>query len=96
MALLIVIFVSIHLLELAGYIIYVQDKKNNKMENMISDQEVYMEQISGIIRNGRHRLDELDQIGAFKSDDELGIFFNNLKAIQEVLDGFVRTRTNAK
>lgn len=96
MVLVIVIFFFVHLLELAGYIIYIQDKKNNKIENMLAEQDVYIEQISDVVRMSKQRLEELDQIGAFKSDDELGVFFNNLKAIQKILNGFARTKGNAK
>lgn len=88
MALLIIVFISIHLLELAGYLIYVQSKKNDKLEKMVTEQDSFIDSLSSIIRTSRHRLDELDSIGAFRSDDELGVFFSNLRNIQEILDGF--------
>lgn len=92
MALLITIFIAIHLLELAGYLIYVQYRKNEKLERIVNDQEGFISNVTQIVRAGRVRLDELDQLGAFRSDDELGVFFSNLKNIQDVLDNFTSQR----
>lgn len=94
MALLITIFISIHLLELAAYLIYVQSKKNDKYEKILAEQDMFVNNISSVIRAGKSRLDDLDQLGAFRSDDELGVFFQNLKAIQDLLDKFISQKEN--
>lgn len=85
----IIIFIVIHLLELAGYLIYAQNKKNQQLITLISEQELYISKISEVVKLSKDKLEELDAIGAFRSDDELGVFFNNLKVIQGILNEFI-------
>ena len=39
------------------------------------------------------RLKEIDERGAFKSDDEIGYFFTNVQAIQQILDEFAKQKS---
>ncbi len=71
-----------------GYIIYNLYSKNVKLEQMVLEREKTLETLSDIINESDRVLKELDKIGAFKSDDEIGFFFNNVKAIQETLNEF--------
>ena len=71
-----------------GYIIYNLYSKNVKLEQMVLERERTLETLSDIINESDRVLKELDKIGAFKSDDEIGFFFNNVKAIQETLNEF--------
>ena len=71
-----------------GYIIYNLYSKNVKLEQMVLERERTLETLSDIINESDRVLKELDKIGAFKSDDEIGFFFNNVKAIQETLNDF--------
>ena len=85
--------VLIHLVELVilgGYLI---NKKNNKIENIINDQQQYIDAISIVINNSSNTIKELDSRGAFEADDEVGTFFRSLKEIQDILDQF-NTRKN--
>lgn len=71
-----------------GYIIYNLYSKNVKLEQMVLERERTLETLSDIINESDRVLKELDKLGAFKSDDEIGFFFNNVKAIQETLNEF--------
>ena len=85
--------ISIHLLELlliGGYLLI---RKNNTLEKVVSDQQQYIDAISIIIEDSSNTIQQLDNRGAFESDDEVGIFFRNIKEIQNVLDQF-NTRRN--
>lgn len=56
-------------------------KKNETLEDFIATQ-------SDIIEQSRKRLDEIDDKGFFRSDDEIGWFFSQVKEIQENLNNF--------
>ncbi len=59
-----------------GYIIYNLYSKNVKLEEMVLERERTLETLSDIINESDRVLKELDKLGAFKSDDEIGFFFN--------------------
>ena len=59
--------------------------KNEKAEDIIVSQQKYISSISEIIKNSEKRLREIDEKEVFKSDDEIGWFFNEIKKIQNIL-----------
>jgi predicted PurR-regulated permease PerM len=59
--------------------------KNEQAEDMIVSQQKYISLISEIIKNSEKRLKEIDEKEVFKSDDEIGWFFNEIKKIQNIL-----------
>ena len=70
-------------------------KKNEKQEDIISNQETilagymeYLSKISGIIELSDKKLKEIDHKGSFESDDEIGFFFQSVKQLQEALNAF--------
>lgn len=63
-------------------------KKVEKYEDTVKDQQTYIESISSIIEDSSNRLREIDEKGIFRSDDEVGFFFENLKIIQDALDRY--------
>ena len=71
-----------------GYATWNTLRKLEKYEDIIQDQQKYVENISSIIEDSTKRLQEIDEKGIFRSDDEVGFFFENLKAIQDVLDAY--------
>lgn len=82
-------------LVIAVYVIYNLLHKNEKQEDIIVSQNLYMEgqnlyidKISTIVETSHNKLEELDTLGAFKSDDEVGLFFAALKEVQKLLDNF--------
>jgi hypothetical protein len=80
--------VIIHLIELAiiGSVLLI--RRNNVLEKTVAKQQDYIDAISIIIANSDAKLKELDTLGAFEADDEVGTFFRNLKEIQEIISDF--------
>lgn len=62
--------------------------KNEKAEDIIVSQQKYISTISEIINNSEKRLREIDEKEVFKSDDEIGWFFNEIKKIQNILSQY--------
>ena len=80
--------IVIHLIELVLFGGYLLIRKNNQLEKVIADQQQYIDAITVIINDSSETIKQLDNRGAFESDDEVGTFFRNLKEIQNVLDQF--------
>ena len=62
--------------------------KNEKAEDIIISQQKYISSISEIIKNSEKKLKEIDEKEVFKSDDEIGWFFNEIKKIQNILSQY--------
>jgi len=62
--------------------------KNEKSEDIIISQQKYISLISEVIKNSEKRLQEIDEKEIFKSDDEIGWFFNEVKKIQNILSQY--------
>lgn len=62
--------------------------KNEQTEDIIVSQQKYISSISEIIKNSEKRLQEIDEKEIFKSDDEIGWFFNEVKKIQNILSQY--------
>ena len=80
--------ISLWVLTIIGYIIYNLYTKNVKLEEMVVERDRTLQTLSDIINESDRVLKEIDKLGAFKSDDEIGFFFNSVKAIQETLNEF--------
>ena len=63
-------------------------RKNEKAEDIINSYQEYISNITEQIKFSEKRLNEIDERGIFKSDDEIGWFFNEIKKIQEYLSRF--------
>lgn len=80
--------IVVHLIEVALIGGYLLVRKNNQLEKVIADQQQYIDAVGVIINDSSETIKQLDNRGAFESDDEVGTFFRNLKEIQVVLDQF--------
>ena len=49
----------------------------------------YLNKISDTIELAENKMNEVDAKGSFKSDDEIGFFFEQIKTIQTALNSFV-------
>ena len=78
----------IHVVELAviGGILLI--RRNNALEKAVIQQQQHLDAISIVIQNSQQKLEELDAMGAFRSDDEVGTFFKNLREIQTTISQF--------
>lgn len=85
-------FLLIEAVIFMGVIIWRMLKKTEKQEAIILNQEVFIDNLKTVIEASNSRLKEIDENGAFKSDDEIGWFFENVKDIQTALNDFNKNR----
>tara|TARA_B110000914_G_scaffold6651_1_gene5611 strand:+ start:258 stop:533 length:276 start_codon:yes stop_codon:yes gene_type:complete len=71
-----------------GYTTFNLLRKNEKAEDIITSQSTFVDNLSEQIEVSQKHLDEIDQKGTFKGDDEIGWFFNEIKIIQNELSRF--------
>ena len=62
--------------------------KNEKAEDIIVSYQEFINNLSEEINKSDKRLEQIDQRGIFKSDDEIGWFFNEVKKIKRNLAKF--------
>ena len=63
-------------------------RKNEKQEDILVGYLQYLDKISQIIEFIDTKLKDIDHKGSFKSDDEIGFFFEEIQNIQKVLNEF--------
>ena len=80
--------IIIHVIELIGVGVFILIRRNNALEKAVEQQRQYIDAIGIIINNSNEKLKELDALGAFQTDDEVGTFFQNLKEIQTIINDF--------
>ena len=80
--------IIIHLVEIAAIGAILLIRRNNALEKAVIQQREYIDAISIIINNSDQKLKELDTLGAFQTDDEVGTFFQNLREIQTIINDF--------
>ena len=81
--------ITLSLLLVVGvFIIWNLNNKVVRQEGVIDYQVDYLRRISYIIQESKMYIDKLDERGIFRSDDEVGVFFNFMKEIQEDINAF--------
>ena len=76
---------------LCGTLMYVTRnllRKNEIAEDIILGYLGYLERFSQVIELTDEKLKKLDYKGSFKSDDEIGFFFNQVMELQKILNEF--------
>jgi hypothetical protein len=63
-------------------------RKNEIAEDIILGYLGYLERFSQVIELTDEKLKKLDYKGSFKSDDEIGFFFNQVVELQKILNEF--------
>lgn len=63
-------------------------RKVEKYEDLAKHYAKLFVQIKQAINHSNDLLDEIDKRGTFKSDDEIGWFFDQIKHMQEVFNNF--------
>ena len=71
-----------------GYTTFNLLKKNEKQEDILIGYMSYLNKVSDIIEISDKKLKEIDARESFKSDDEVGFFFESVKQIQSILNQF--------
>ena len=80
--------IGIHVVELIVIGAFLLIRRNSALEKAVEQQRQYIDAISIIINNSNEKLKELDALGAFQTDDEVGTFFQNLREIQTIINDF--------
>ena len=78
-----------------GYTTFNLLRKNEKAEDIIVSQQIFINKVDEHVTFSEKRLKQIDEKGMFKSDDEIGWFFNEIKVLQKGLSQF-KTNTNQK
>ena len=79
-----------------GYTTFNLLRKNEKQEDMLEQQnniltsyQSYLNKLSDTIEVADKKLQEVDQKGSFKADDEIGFVFEQVKIVQTILNTFI-------
>jgi hypothetical protein len=75
-------------LVVAGFLIYNLYSKVYRQEVIIESQIDYLRNVSNVIVESKLYIDKLDEKGIFRADDEVGVFFNFMKEIQENINSY--------
>jgi len=79
-----------------SYIVFNLLRKVEKYEDVTIDQTAYLQNISNLIGDSQKHLNDLDKRGVFKSDDEVGYFFIQLKKVQDELNRYMLPQNYGK
>jgi hypothetical protein len=71
-----------------GYTTFNLLRKNEKQEDVLAQYLSYMDNLSKQIEYMDEKLNKIDMKGTFKSDDEIGWFFDQIKVMQKQLNNF--------
>ena len=63
-------------------------RKNEKQEDILAEYITYLDQLSRIIELSDEKLKKIDERGIFKSDDEIGFMYEQIKELQRILSNF--------
>jgi hypothetical protein len=63
-------------------------KKQEKSEDIVAGYLDYLDRLSRVIEISDKKLKEVDRAGIFEKDDEVGIIFQSILNIQEILNEF--------
>lgn len=84
----IALYISTTLVIAMSYMCYNLLRKTEKLENIVDQQDQYITNISELIELSNKKIGESNIAQAFKSDDEVGFFFETLQEIQTQLNSF--------
>mgnify|MGYP000716281123 CR=1 FL=1 len=83
-----IIITLIILVAILGYATFNLLRKVENAEDIVVNYLIYLDKISKVIEMSDQRLKKVDAKGTFKSDDEVGFFFQEIKQIQDILNDF--------
>ena len=63
-------------------------RKNEKQEDILTGYMEYLDQISKTIEFSDEKMKKIDSQGIFKSDDEIGFMYEQIKELQKILSNF--------
>jgi hypothetical protein len=87
-----ILYIVVTMLLALMYASYNLFRKTEKLEKLVDDQNIYIDRISELIEVSNKKISESEIANAFKTDDEIGFFFETLQEIQSQLNSF-KTRS---
>ena len=63
-------------------------KKNEKQEDILAGYQNYLDSLSRIVEFADEKIKIRDSKGIFKTDDEVGFMYEEIKNLQKVLSNF--------
>ena len=63
-------------------------RKNEKQEDILTGYMEYLDQVSKTIEFSDEKMKKIDSQGIFKSDDEIGFMYEQIKELQKILSNF--------
>lgn len=63
-------------------------RKNEKQEDILLEYMKYLAKLDQAIEESDKHLKKIDEKGFFRSDDEIGWFFEQVKTLQSILNEF--------
>ena len=92
----IIVTILVVLSGILSYIVFNLLRKVERYEDVTIDQTAYLQNISNLIGDSQKHLNDLDKRGVFKSDDEVGYFFIQLKKVQDELNRYMLPQNYGK
>lgn len=80
------------LVVILGFTTFNLMRKNEKQEDIMVEYMEYLTRLDTAIEESDKRLQKIDERGLFKSDDEIGWFFDQIKSLQSILNEFRVTK----
>jgi hypothetical protein len=84
----ILISILVVVIGVMGYIIWNLLRKNEKAVDILVSYQNYLNELDDVITFIDERIQEIDVKGTFKSDDEIGFFFDRIKLLNNILNKF--------
>jgi hypothetical protein len=88
----IVISILSVLVVIFGFTTFNLMRKNEKQEDILMEYMKYRTMLDTAIEESDKRLKKIDERGTFKSDDEIGWFFDQVQKLQSILNEFRVTK----
>ncbi len=85
-----IISICLWVFTIFGYIIWNLNQKVAKLEQIATQQKIVIDSVAAIVDESNKQLNAVELTEAFKSDDQIGFFFKNLKNIQDSLNHYLK------
>ena len=76
------------LVVILGFTTFNLMKKQEKSEDVLSGYLEYLDRLSRVIEISDKKLKEIDRGGMFEKDDDVGVIFQSIINLQEILNEF--------
>lgn len=79
---------------LLGFTTFNLMKKQEKSEDILLGYLTYLDRLSRVIDISNKKLKEIDQAGMFEKDDDVGVIFQSILKVQDILNEFNLKKIN--